>query len=126
MRSKSRKTDDVRRWLGHIKQNAELARSFIGSRSYADFVANEMVLYAVIRAMEIVSEASRRLPADLADRYPNIPWRDIAGAGSVYRHDYEDVGAKLIWDSVHYSLPALVAAVDHAISKLDNPTDKEA
>jgi len=68
-------------------------------------------VFAVTRCLEIISEASRRLPEDMKRRYPSIAWRDIAGAGNVYRRDYEDVVAKLVWDTVQLALPPLRAAV---------------
>jgi uncharacterized protein with HEPN domain len=40
-------------------------------------------------------------------RYPSIAWKNMAGAGNVYRHDYEDVAAKLVWDTVQLALPPL-------------------
>jgi uncharacterized protein with HEPN domain len=38
-------------------------------------------------------------------RHPSIAWKDMAGAGNVYRHDYEDVAARLVWDTVQLALP---------------------
>jgi len=75
-------------------------------------------VYAVTRCFEIISEASRRLPDDLKARHPQIPWRDIAGAGNIYRHDYEDVQAKIIWRTVQGSLDALLAAVADELVRL--------
>jgi len=64
-------------------------------------------VYAVTRCLEIISEASRRLPTELKTRYPSIAWKDMAGAGNIYRHDYEDVAARLVWDTVQLALPPL-------------------
>ena len=64
-------------------------------------------LYAVVRCLEIISEASRRLPDEVKARHPSIPWKDVAGAGNVYRHEYEDVAAKVVWDTVQIAQPAL-------------------
>jgi uncharacterized protein with HEPN domain len=69
-------------------------------------------LYAVTRCLEIISEASRRLPGDLKARHPAIAWKQMAGAGNVYRHDYEDVAAQFVWDTVQRALPSLREAVD--------------
>ncbi len=49
---------------------------------------------------EIISEALRRLPDDLKARHPSIAWKDMAGAGNIYPHDYEDVAAQHVWDAV--------------------------
>jgi uncharacterized protein with HEPN domain len=63
----------------------------------------------VERGIEIISEASRRLPEDLKARHPEIPWPKVAGIGNVLRHDYEDVAAPVMWKLVHDDLPALEA-----------------
>jgi uncharacterized protein with HEPN domain len=47
-------------------------------------------LYAIIRSLEIISEASRRLSDELKARHAGIPWREMAAAGNFYRHNYED------------------------------------
>jgi uncharacterized protein with HEPN domain len=68
-------------------------------------------LYAVVRCLEIISEASRRLPDDLKARYPSIPWKRMAGAGNIYRHSYEDVAARYVWETVQRDLPQLRAVI---------------
>jgi uncharacterized protein with HEPN domain len=102
-----------------ITHNIALARRFIEDISYETFVADERTLYAVTRCLEIISEAVRRLPDDLKARYPEVPWRRIAGAGNVYRHDYEDVLAGILWDTVRDHLHALENAVRQEQERLE-------
>jgi uncharacterized protein with HEPN domain len=59
-----------------------------------------MRVYAVTRCLEIISEASRRLSDALKQRHPEIARRQMAGAGNIYRHNYEDVAAQRAWDTV--------------------------
>jgi uncharacterized protein with HEPN domain len=77
--------------LSNIKHNILLAQQFMSELSTEMFRAGRRTVYAVTRCLEIISEASRKLPLELKQRHPNIPWRDMAGAGSVYRRDYEEV-----------------------------------
>jgi uncharacterized protein with HEPN domain len=104
------KTPAVR--LKDIADNIRLAQSFVQGLTQRQFRRDTRTIYAVTRCLEIISEASRRLPPTLKDRHPNIPWRDIAGAGNVYRHDYEDVSTTTIWNTVVNALPELQAAVE--------------
>ncbi|WP_439407833.1 DUF86 domain-containing protein [Bradyrhizobium sp. DASA03076] len=67
--------------------------------------------------MEIISEASRRLPEELKARHPAIAWRQMAAAGNVYRHNYEDVAARLVWEIVQQDLPSLRAAVEDELAR---------
>ena len=61
----------------------QLATDFTEGMSYGTFRAHVRTVYAVTRCLEIISEASRRLPKQLKARHTDIPWTDIAGAGSV-------------------------------------------
>ena len=64
-----------------IRDNARLAQQWTESQTLESFSDNLMIFYAVTRCLEIVSEASRRLPAALRDSYPELPWRAIMDVG---------------------------------------------
>ena len=117
---RSRSSGSQRR-LFHIRDNIHLARNFVEGLDYEAFRDSLLVFYAVTRCLEIISEASRRLPNDLKARRPSIPWKEMAGAGNVYRHDYEDVQQRLIWGTVHNRLPALLAVVEQELEQFDHP-----
>jgi uncharacterized protein with HEPN domain len=74
--------------------------------------------YAVTRCLEIISEASRRLPDELKARHPSIAWKRMAGAGNVYRHDYEDVAVSFVWVVLEDHLPSLRVVVEHELAAL--------
>lgn len=99
------------RVLATIAHNIALARRFAEGMTPEAFAADERTIYAVTRCPEIISEASRRLPKDVQALHPEVPWAQIAGAGNVYRHDYEDVLASILWNTVHGQLETLERAV---------------
>ena len=104
--------------LFNIRDNIHLARDFLQGLDYDSFRENLLVFYAVTRCLEIISEASRRLPAELKARRAHIPWKEMAGAGNIYRHDYEDVQQRLVWGTVHNRLPVLLAAVEQELADM--------
>jgi uncharacterized protein with HEPN domain len=112
------KSPDPRKRLLDIRDNIQLARAFVEGVDYGTFRDNQLLFYAVTRALEIISEASRRLPEDMKARHPDIPWVEMAGAGNVYRHDYEEIRQRLVWGTVHNRLPALSAAVEQELATL--------
>lgn len=67
------------------------------------------------RALEIISEASRRLPAAIKQRRPELPWVDIAGTGSVYRHDYEDARERRLRITLQKDLAPLLVVVEQEL-----------
>ncbi len=80
--------------LRDILHNIELAARFSAGMDRNAFIEDVRTVYAVTRSLEIISEASRRLPDELVARHPSIEWKKMAAAGNVYRHDYEDVAAQ--------------------------------
>jgi uncharacterized protein with HEPN domain len=109
-----RATGPLRDILHHI----DLAERFVDGFDRDSFKADLRTVYAVTRCLEIISEASRRLPDALKDRHPTIAWRQMAAAGNVYRHDYEDVAAKFVWDTVQQALSPLRAVIQEEIKRL--------
>jgi uncharacterized protein with HEPN domain len=106
------KSTDPKRWLIDIRHNIHLARKFVDGLTYEQFRDDYRTFYAATRCLEIISEASRRLPDELKARHPAVPWNRIAGAGNVYRHDYEDVEQKFVWQAILHRLPELLAVVE--------------
>jgi uncharacterized protein with HEPN domain len=107
--------------LRDILHHIDLTQGFVAGLERAAFVHDTRTVYAVTRCLEIISEASRRLPDDLKLRHPEIPWKQMAGAGNVYRHDYEDVAARFVWETVHRDLPPLRVVIAREIDGLAEP-----
>jgi uncharacterized protein with HEPN domain len=105
------------RSLRDILFHIDLATEFITGFDRDTFKNDLRTLYAVTRCLEIISEASRRLPDNLKARHPAIAWKQMAGAGNVYRHDYEDVAAQFVWDTVQRALPSLREVVEVEITR---------
>jgi uncharacterized protein with HEPN domain len=72
--------------LRDILHHIDLAVQFVAGFDYAAFHDDVRTVYAVTRCLEIISEASRRLPDELKARHPSIAWKQISGAGNIYRH----------------------------------------
>jgi uncharacterized protein with HEPN domain len=63
--------------------------------------------WLVERGVEIISEASRHLGADLKARNPDIPWPKVAGIGNILRHEYERIAPDILWKLIQDDLPSL-------------------
>ena len=69
------------------------AMDFVRDMSYEEFVKDTKTVYAVIRAIEIIGEAVKNIPEDVRNKYPEIPWRAMAGMRDKVIHAY--FGVKL-------------------------------
>lgn len=88
--------------------------SFTGNMEYQNFVQDDKTVYAVIRALEVIGEAVKKLPRGLKNRYPEIPWKDIAGMRDKLIHEYFGVNPKVLWNTAKQDIPSL----KHQMQKL--------
>jgi uncharacterized protein with HEPN domain len=91
------------------------AERFAHGQTFESLRDDLMRLYAIIRSLEIISEASRRLSDQLKARHPNIPWREMAAAGNFYRHNYEDVTPRRVWKTLQEDLSRLRAVIEQEL-----------
>jgi uncharacterized protein with HEPN domain len=102
-----------------ILETIERVQARTAGMKFAEFEADWEIRFAIQRAIEVTSEASRRLPAELKDLRPEIHWRRVAGIGSVLRHEYHTISDKVIWDVVREELPPLKLAIEAIAKTLD-------
>ncbi len=98
-------------YLEDILDAAQSARDFVQGMEMADFVADKRTHFAVVRALNIIGEATKRLPPSLRDRYGEIPWREVAGMRDKLSHDYFGVDLRRVFETVRRDLPQLCDAV---------------
>ncbi len=100
-----RKDDTV--FLRHILDAINLIGGYLKGKSYEEFKNNRMLQDAVIREIEIIGEATNNLSAEFRNRYPGIPWRQIAGMRDKLIHGYFGVDLDAVWDTATKDIPAL-------------------
>ena len=106
--------------LNDILNEINNISKFIGKKSYAKFVTDEKTIYAVTRSLEIIGEATKNLPGDFKDKYPEIPWKDIAGMGDKLIHAYFGVSLEKVWLVTKQDLPELRLKVANILRKIEN------
>lgn len=75
---------------------------------------------AVVRRIEIIGEAVKKLPQEFKEQYPDIPWKKIAGTRDVFIHDYFDVNLDRIWNIIENDLKPLKAHIQRMLKELDS------
>jgi len=86
--------------------------------TYEQFEANDMVMDAVVRNLEIIGEAARHIPEDLRSRYTGVDWRRVVGFRNIVIHEYFDVDIEIIWTIVKEQLPILKQVLQSMLADL--------
>ncbi len=98
---------EIRVFLEDIKESADRIEEYSQGMSKAHFMEDIRTQDAIIRRLEIVGEAVKNIPEDFKSKYPNIPWKQIAGMRDVLIHGYFGVNLERVWAVVERDLPEL-------------------
>ncbi len=102
---------DIRVYLLDILERCERITRYVEGLDQERWSQDVRTQDAVLRNLEVIGEAVKRLPADLRRQAPEIPWQDIAGLRDILIHEYEGVDLAIVWDIAVNEVPALHQAV---------------
>ena len=100
-------TPDYLDYVEDILDAMEKAEIILEGIRYEDYETDFRINFAVIRALEIISEASKRIPEDLRESTPNIPWKGMSGMRDRIIHGYDNIDYQIIWDVVKKDIPKI-------------------
>jgi uncharacterized protein with HEPN domain len=107
-------------YLQDIVDMLTKVEQFTTSMTFEEFKSDDKTIFAVVRALEIVGEATKHIPVAVRNRHPDLPWRNMAGMRDKLIHDYLDVDLDIVWKTATELIPLLkpqVAEVIEAESK---------
>ncbi len=98
--------DSVR--LRHMVEAAESAMQFIAGRQRSELDEDRMLLFALLRAIEIPGEAASKISEETRTTHAGIPWRAIIGMRNRLIHAYFEINTEIVWQTVTQEIPALL------------------
>jgi len=80
-----------------------------------EFLYDETLKRAIVRSLEIIGEATKKIPADYKIKWNNVKWKEMAGMRDRLIHDYMGVNYSIVWDVIIIKIPGLCAQVVEVI-----------
>ena len=108
-------------YLRHIRDEAEFLLSTSANLDREALEADPVLARAITRSLEIIGEATKKLPAEFRERYPDIEWRKMAGMRDRLTHDYFDVQYDIVWDVIRNKIPILRDRIVQIIASEQSP-----
>jgi uncharacterized protein with HEPN domain len=104
-------------YLRHIQDECLFIISISQELKYDDFIANETLKRAVVRSLEIIGEATKKIPADFKVKWSSIEWKNMAGMRDRLIHDYIGVNYSIVWDVIVNKIPNLNKQISESLRK---------
>ena len=114
------KKRDYYDYLKDILDSCFSVQEFVKGISFDKFVDDKKTKFATIRAIEVIGEAVKSIPASFRASYPNIPWKQIAGMRDKLIHEYFGVDAQVLWKTAKEDIPAIRSEFEKIIKEMKN------
>src|SRR5690349_19211715 len=94
-------------YISHISDAINSIENQMEGVTKEDFENSELLQGFVERKLEIIGEATKRIPDDFKKQYPHIPWKDMAGMRDILIHQYTEVDEDIVWKTIKQKIPPL-------------------
>jgi len=109
---------DYRDYLRDIFDSILDVEAFTESMAFEDFAKDRKTINAVIRSLEVIGEAAKKIPKPVRDRYPSVPWKKMAGMRDKMIHEYFGVDVEILWKTIKENVPPLKPLIQEVLGSL--------
>ena len=110
--------------LRDILDAMEKIERFTEGMNFDQFAGDDKTVFAVIRALEIIGEATKKTPRSVKARHPSVPWREMAGIRDKLIHEYFGVNLAVVWNTVRQDIPSVKPLVAGVVEEAARQTGR--
>ena len=101
-------------------------KDFTKGMPFEDFVKDKKTINAVVRSLEIIGEAAKKIPHSMRAEYSEIPWKRMAGMRDKLIHEYFGIDLEMVWEVIHSELPPLKPFIQKALGDVEKGAKSQA
>ena len=112
------KKRDYRDYLRDIFDSINDIADFIKSMNFEEFKRDKKTIYAVVRSIEVIGEATKKIPRALRGKHRDIPWKKMAGMRDRLIHEYFGIDVEILWKTAKEDIPSLKQSIQNILESL--------
>jgi len=113
------KKRDYRDYLKDILDSINDIGDFIRDMSFEEFRKDKKTINAVVRSIEVIGEATKKISRALKDKHKDVPWKKMAGMRDRLIHEYFGIDAEILWKTAKNDIPPLKQSVQNILKSLE-------
>lgn len=98
---------------------AKSSLEFTSGLQFEELLMDKKVIFATVRALEVVGEASNRISEEVKEKYPFLPWIEMRGLRNRIIHNYDDIDYEIVWKVLKNEIPKLIQQIELIIDEIE-------
>jgi len=112
-------TRDYRLYIDDLLEAIGKIEKYVEGLSFDEYAQDSKTIDAVVRNFEIIGEATKHIPEEITEKYPDVPWKEMAGMRDKLIHEYFGIKLEVVWETIKKRLPKVKTLIKDVLEKMN-------